>query len=382
MPFINSESTGEIVERFAPYEDRGDIDFGEAFDASVGLAFDEGLSVSHMLNREGWDTRRAMIEEKIKAGEIDNVDKYRTANGRNRNLDYNRIAEDLQDPNIKTDAQLNQERNEFLAMKRGYAQDVIERGSGAAQFLGSLNAYALDPINVLTLGYAAPATAARATSIVGRAALAAKDAALISAAAELGIQGLVYQHRQTIQSPYSAGDALAAVGFAATGAAALGGVAGGLGAYFAKVRGVADQLPDSVELQAAKRSLERMEETLRHAPKADTPEAQIKSDIEFLQELNARAEQFDGSTTPAAAYDLPEIQQPVERPAMSASQREREVLARQGMAEAYDADMAKFNELENPIIRLDDEDINARELVDQYTQEIQGLDDVLRCAYG
>jgi hypothetical protein len=387
MPFINEASINQISESFTPYEYKPESDFSEVFGASIGLVVDEELSISSGLNREGFQARNALINERIKAGEID-ISQYQSRYERVQSADYNRIAKDLNDPAIKTDEILHQERNEMLANRRAYAQDVIDRGSGMAQFMGSLNAYALDPINIATVGIAAPATTARATSVVARAALASRDAALISGVSEIGIQALVYEHKNDIQSPYSARDALANIGFAALGSAAIGGVTGGLSGWIEKVLKVADKTPQTAEIKTSIAYLQRQKSLLEAKTKLDqelgiapatTPKEQIQSDINYLSELDKQTTLLD---KPKNTADIYQITERTKQPPASASQREREILTRQGIADHYDADMGEFNAIENPIIRIDNEDINPTELIKQFDDEIKGLDEVLRCTYG
>lgn len=514
MPILKGRKS--IIESYPVQENQPSSTFKETFDAALGQVIDEEWSISSSLNKEGESQRATLVREKAKAGEID-INQYRSANGA---VDYNRIAETLEDPAIKTNAQLREERNEILAQRRRYAQDVIERGSGTAQFLGGLNGYVLDPINLATLGIAAPVTTVRAGSIVGRAMLTARNTALVEGAAELGIQALVYQHKKDIDSPYSATDALANIGMAATGAAILGGVQGGISGWLEKLIQRSNELPETNEILAAREYLVRAKETVDKAPSAideeeikatilaearaellpaagnklsrgevkelefekkdlefkiasvrepttddvrrnlgtlksrdkkakarkqkkqaqelargefseevqmlqerldivsrrldsasraaaaeaelsridqgiipervqktiDTviSEQKVVSDIEFLEKLNREAEIHDRPTKTAEMYETtarPDVEPPSRTPATT-SQREREVLTRQGIADEYDADIAQFKELDSPVVRVDDEEIDAAELINQYDQEIKGLDDVLRCVYG
>ena len=219
MPFINTTSSLETKQRYDVYDHRVAAPFSEVFGASLGRVIDEELSISIMLNREGFNNRKREVERMADAGEID-LGKYRIRKGRNTVIDYNRIAEELEVDSVKTDQQLNEERNRLLADRRAYGEDVIERGSGLAQFAGAMTGYMLDPISIATIGISAPATVAKATTLIGKAALASRNAALIEGAAELGIQTFVHSHKQDIDAPHGAADALANIATAATGAAA------------------------------------------------------------------------------------------------------------------------------------------------------------------
>lgn len=384
MPFVSETSNRAIFQQFDKYEHRGEASFGEVFDASLGQVIDEELSISSALNREGFETRNRLIDEKVKAGEVD-ADKYKIKSGgrpgqaTSSRLDYGKIANDLQSPDIKTDEVLNEERNEWLKTKRDYANDVKESGSGLASFAGGLTGYMLDPINIATLGIAAPVTAGKALTTMGRAALFARNAALVEGATELGIQAFVYSHKQAIDSPYTSADALANIGMAATGAAALGGVSGGLSAWLDRVIKFSDELPQTKDVAASKEYLQRMQQTLNGAPKAGTPEAQVQSDIDFLKELDARAQEYAKPSKTADQYEIEPPRQATT--SQKVTDRERDILQRQGIADTYHAELEEFNALENKIIEVDGEQIDAGEIMKALDDELDGLESVLSCVY-
>lgn len=386
MPFVNAAARQEKLETFKPYEHTEKAGFSEVFGVSFDRVIDEDLSISSALNREGWNTRKSLIDEMISSGEISDPAKYRTNHGRMPTLDYDKIARELENPDIKTDEQLTEERNQVLAERREYADDVVSRGSGMAQFLGSMSAYMLDPFNLLSVGVAAPATTLRATTTLGRVALTAKNTALTEGAVELGIQGLVSQHKNDIDSPYTAADALANIGMAAGGGAVLGGVAGGLAAWLSRVDKYAESLPQTDEVVTARNYLQRQQATLEARPEGVdpslSPQEQLQMDLDFLNESAARAQRYDLANKRPEDYELPETEQIKKPPVAAASPREQELLTAQGIADDYNADMAAFDGLEDARILVDDELVDARALVDVANEQIQGLDSVLRCVYG
>jgi hypothetical protein len=443
MPLINNSSKDEMLSQFTGYDHgtMAEASFDEVFSASLGHVIDEELSISHMLNREGWGERRERINGLIRSGEIPNVDKYRTNHGRNRVLDYDAIAKDLKRDDIKTDAQLNHERNETLRHRREYYESTVSRGTGAAQFLGAMNAYMLDPLNILTVGLAAPATTVKATTTLGRVMLASRNAALIEGGVELGIQSMVYQHKQDIGSPYSASDALANIAMAATGAGVLGGTTEGISGWLKQVLKKADELPQNADVVTAKAYLQRQQETLNGAPKVDVNQAkadilaqagrdiaeqlentpvtstakiaeleaelkainkgkipksmekalaeevharQVESDVEYLKEMDRRGGEYAVATKEQSTYERLTRPDEIESPAppATASQREREILRAQGLDEVYDQEFAKFDQLETKTLEIDGEAVDAEALIKQFDDEIEGLDDVLKCAYG
>ena len=259
MPFINETDKRTALQESSPDLNISAPGFGETFAASVGLTIDENLSISQSLNREGWQNRRELITKKIDEDAL-NRDDYMDRRGR---FDYNRAATDLNDPAIKTDQVLEVERREMLASRRKYANDVIERGNGMAQFLGMANAFMLDPISIATMPIAFPATTAKSLSIAGRALLTARNAAVIETATELAIQPFVYEHKQDIESPYTYKDALVNIAGAAIGAGVLGGVGGGVSGYLRKVRGeVETKGVVTPEVESALSNIKRMEESI------------------------------------------------------------------------------------------------------------------------
>jgi hypothetical protein len=178
-------------------------------------------------------------------------------------FDYNRASIDLDDPAIKTDQVLEEERRAVLAGRRKYAEDVIARGNGIGQFLGMANGYMLDPISIATMPISLPATGAKSLSIAGRALLTARNAAAIEVATELAIQPFVYTHKQDIESPYTYKDALVNIGGAALGASVLGGTAGGVSGYLSKVRkAVEARGVVTPEVETALESIARMQESI------------------------------------------------------------------------------------------------------------------------
>jgi len=233
-----------------PVEPRPESGFGETFVAAFQYAVDEELSISGALNKEGLSQRRRALRDLIDQGEVD-PQEYADRRGR---IDYDRLASQYE--TIKSTDTLAEERNEFLRQRREENQDVMERGSGLAQFLGMASAFALDPINLATLPISSAAVAARSLSWVGKGLAVAKREGAINVATELAIQPLVFQHKSDIESPYSWRDAVTNIGLAAAGGAGLGFAAGGVSGYLRAVRDKASPFLDGKESAMALRSLE------------------------------------------------------------------------------------------------------------------------------
>ena len=119
MPFISQKDNRQRMQTYTPAEYIEVPEFSEVFNASVGLAIDEGLSISGYLNNELYRERNQKINTLREEGF--DVKKYRDRRGR---MDYDRLSRDTDDF-IQTDAVLREKRNEKLRQRREYAEDVL-----------------------------------------------------------------------------------------------------------------------------------------------------------------------------------------------------------------------------------------------------------------
>jgi len=262
MPFLSEKDNRETMQGLIPAKKFFEPEFSEVFAAGLGQVFDEDLSISGMLNMEGWNQRKQQVKELGDSGKF-NINEYTLFVG---DVDYERLSSDFPDFNIKNDRTLFDERSALLKLKREYAEDVIERGSGMAQFLGMATGYMLDPVNIATVPIATAGVAAKGLTTIGRALTVAKNEAGLAIAAELMIQPLVYQHKHDIGSPFGFSDAITNIAMAATGAAAIGALTGGLSGYFRAVREKAITQPLDDDAIAALQTLARVEEDLNLNP--------------------------------------------------------------------------------------------------------------------
>ena len=226
----------------------------DGYAASLGMVIDEEMSISSGLNREGWRNRH----QKIRDLDID-LRPYTDRRGR---VDYDTLASEY---DLKTDAQLEAERAQMLATRREYAQEVLENAPASAQFLGAMNGYLLDPISIATMPMAYTVKGAQGLSVLSRIGRTAAKAAAIEGATEAAIQGLVFDYKKSIDSPYSAEDAVTAIATAAAGASILGGATEGISGYLKSIRQSVD--PETLsrgELKAYE-SVQRMEDALEGA---------------------------------------------------------------------------------------------------------------------
>lgn len=250
MTFVHdSDRRQREARRQNPILAKPESSFGETFVAAFQYNVDENLSISGALNKEGLAQRRQALRNLIDEGQV-NIRDYTDKRGR---VDYDSLS--VQYDSIKSTEQIAEEREEMLRKRRERNQDVIERGSGFAQFLGALSAFALDPVNAATLPFSSAAVAARSLSWIGKGLAVARREGAINVATELAIQPLVYNHRSDIESPYSWRDAVENIGMAAIGGAGLGFVSGGVSGYLRAVSQKASPYLDDRESALAMRSL-------------------------------------------------------------------------------------------------------------------------------
>ena len=259
MPFVSKKGRRERMQTGESFSYRPEPEFSEVFNASLGLVIDEELSISGGFDREGLQARNAKIDQLIRSGSEDAAP-FTNPRGA---FNYGKFAETRQIDGIQTNSQLRERRNLVLADRRAYAKDVIERGSGMAQFLGAATGYMLDPINIATMGLSGAVVGAKSLSVMGRALMTARNTAAIGAVSELAIQPLVYIHKQDIESPYAARDAIAAIATTALGAGLLGGAAGGISGYLKSVRKSVEGSTDvTPEVESGLESIARMESSI------------------------------------------------------------------------------------------------------------------------
>ena len=252
--------------------------FSEAFGTALGVVIDEELSISTHLNRDGWRQRRQIAEEL-------GIERETRVNQRGQRqpvpYDWERLSREHEE--IKSDAQLNAERNADLAARRRYAEDVLSRAPISAQFLGAANGYLLDPVSIVTAPISLPVRGAQGIHIATRIAQAGGRAAAVEGATELAIQPFVFDHKREIGAEYDAQDAITAIATAAAGGAALGGAVDGIAGYLRGARKSVEGVELSKSDQTAVREVQRMEDLLEDVP----PEAQERTLREAQRHLDS-----------------------------------------------------------------------------------------------
>jgi hypothetical protein len=270
MPFLDNRQA-ESRAALPGAEYHTETPWWDGYAASLGRVVDEELSISSGFHRDGWARRRAQVQE---LG-ID-LQPYTDRRGR---VDYDQIA--LQHEDIETDAMLTAERNQMLATRRKYADEVLANAPASAQFLGAMNGYLLDPLSVATMPMSYTVKGAQGLSILSRIGQTAAKAAAIEGATELAIQGIVFDYKKEIDSPYAASDAITAIATAAAGAAILGGAAEGISGYLKSIRQSVDPATLSKGELKAYESVVRMEEALQDV---DSPSYRVIDEYAAMQQ--------------------------------------------------------------------------------------------------
>ncbi|MCS5594177.1 MAG: hypothetical protein NZ730_06500 [Porticoccaceae bacterium] len=239
MPLLSDRGYKRTIGNLTPhdYDEPDDPTFSETMRSAYGFVRDEERSVSSMFNNQSYFDRRE--EVKRLGDEGFNLKPY---TGRYGEFNYDKFASDT--GLVKNDLEIAKERNAMLAERRARSQDVMDRGSGFATFLGMAGSYMADPLNLATLPFGGVGTAAKGMSILGRTLVGARNMAAITVATETAIQPLVYKHKHDIDSPYGIDDAIRVIGITGLTAGILGGGAQGLSGYLSKT---AQKVSDHLE---------------------------------------------------------------------------------------------------------------------------------------
>lgn len=236
MPFISSVDRQSFFQEALPYQYREDANAFDTISAAFGHHLDEEAMISSELNNEVYHTRREIVKKLINDRVINRVDYQKGLVG----IDYDKISADLKGTEYEgmvfSNEEARQIRNQILKNRREERLDIMDRGSGFAQFVGTAGAAMLDPINFVGLGAGLALTTAKSLTTMGRALYGLRTEAAIAGATETAIQPFVFAHKEDIDSPYSAQQAATNIAFAAGFAGALGGAFGGAAGYLYKAR--------------------------------------------------------------------------------------------------------------------------------------------------
>ena len=258
--------------------------FWDTVEAGFGFTLDEGLSVSGVFSRQGWEDRVNILQEMRDSGEV-GKDEFL-----NRRHQTDWAAASAKFPErIKTDEALELERKEIYAKKRAH-KDMVYAGSDstAGNLFGEGAAYMIDPPNLATMFVSAPFQAVRGLGFLRNAFRIGSRTAALTATSEMFIQSIVTDFKADIDSPYSTREAIAAVGMTAAGGFIIGGITGGVRGYLGRIRSDAlkSHFPDGESAAEAKKaldSLSRLESSLEGTPVLS--EAQVG--VEVAREIDS-----------------------------------------------------------------------------------------------
>lgn len=218
----------------------------ENFAASVGQVVDEELSVSSLLWDNNSDERNRNILNLAEDGQIDQstleMFKSKHPGGRGTKTDYNALAEYLNETgtlseHLDTDEDLDKIRNDELASRRTYRNKIFDTaltGGKVAQFAGGFVASGLDPINVATMGFAAPVAGARAVSKSMYALSMAGRGAALNVGVSIPIEPFIHSWKEEIGAgeTYTIADSLFNIGASGVLGGTVSGIAAAIGRRF------------------------------------------------------------------------------------------------------------------------------------------------------
>ncbi|RLC09221.1 MAG: hypothetical protein DRI24_22175 [Deltaproteobacteria bacterium] len=214
-------------------------ELGEVFDASVGEVVDEGMTISSIVNPLPLEKRSSSIRTLIGNGDLpaDYIDTFGMKyNAYGQIYDWDSMANDINDnydfdEHIPTNIDMELERNEMLAGRKRYRDDVFARGgnwSGTTRFAGNMVGGGLDPVNMAAM-LIPPLYGARQVSRAMYTLSKFKQGAVIGAASAVAIEPFVYDWKQEIGSEYTAEEALFNIAASTILNGAVDGIAGNLG---------------------------------------------------------------------------------------------------------------------------------------------------------
>jgi hypothetical protein len=105
----------------------------------------------------------------------------------------------------------------------------------------------------------------------------------------------------------------------------------------------------------------------------------VEDDIKLFAEYESKMMQFNAPSRVSENYVS---DQPQKAAKATVTERERDILERNGLAEDYDADIQAFKNIDNPQLFVDGQFINAKDFMKQLDDEIEGINSVLECTLG
>ncbi len=239
--------------------------FVENWGAALGVAVDEELSVSSIINSPNFTDRNKQLFGMVKEGKIPNADAFLIGDSYSyKQYDWNALSRHAKKLGIdvKTDSEMLSDKTDELAARRKYAEDIMSRAnlSGVVgKFAGYMNAGALDPVNVGASLFA-PAALAKYLGNVASVRRVMIAEGIGGAASEAAIAPFVHDWKETIGVDYTLEDALVNMAAAGLLNAGIGGLAAKLGAVIkeGKSQGI-----DVTPIEISKQELDRVKDEMK-----------------------------------------------------------------------------------------------------------------------
>lgn len=278
---------------------------GENFNAAIGLAIDEETMWGVIGNNQAKFARNDRIKALIEDGTISQEikDSFSSKQGISYfQTDYDQIANYVNTnmdigEHIDTNEEITIKRNEEMADRRRYAQDIFDTsttGGSVASFFGSMLGISTDPIAMGAMVFTGGASGGvQATSRAMYAASKAKSGFIAGSAQAAVMEPFIHSWKQEIGAEYTLQDSLFNIGASGLMTGSVNGAAG-----FLKPR-IKDARSDPNVEQADVDSMQRTEDELNSHP---DQEFSAKEHFESAESTNQRME-----TEPANRYDEPDI---------------------------------------------------------------------------
>lgn len=296
--------------------------FTENFQAAIGLTMLDNLSWSGAFWHDYNEQNRRTVFELQQSGVLtpEEVGRFRhTRNAFDPSLDYNALAAYLQEEkgitDVLTDAQIKEKNDIQEEALLGYGRKVQANANVWGKmggFLGSIPAYAMDPMFAASM-FIPVGHAARGASLLTRSTLAAGRTAATEGALELARQPMIYAWRTEMGRDYSLSQGLAEVAMATVGAGFLGGaaeLARGIRTFRKKstvapgdelaakeMDDLADLLDKSPEGLRADAHLQRLQDEIDHINAYPSERGAL------LDELSAPAREVSARADPSSRID-------------------------------------------------------------------------------
>jgi len=385
-------------------------EFWEVYSANVGHVVDEGLSISRYINSDAERERASTVRGMISNGEVSREIIQSNTSKRGK-VDWGGIAETLNDERVPTNQQIEDDINYTLKLRREYYEDVTDKGSGIAAFLGQANAYMLDPINMATMFAGGAGVAKAGIGTLDAAFKSGVRGGILAGGSEALIQPFVYSWKNDVDSPYSGIDAISAIAIAAVGGAVLDSTITSIAGYAKRLGGDIEKLENAgidigPEGKATKDALKEIEHTpvdwdmyIDKSPAAIELRASlgIKEDVEALKKMTVKekiateAEIMKSVEREKADYNSPTPRIDLDQKPrirvksgedLTGNARIKKEMEDAGLLDAYNVELSKFDKIDDIKIDIDGTQVSSKGFAKQMDDEAEIMEQLSRCSIG